>query len=139
MASVGLYTIQLAALWGFDVVTTCSPRNADLVRSCGAKHVFEYNDPSVIERIREAAPGLEHIFDTIGNANSSALASRSFGDRKGYLCTVRPGKANTEQVHPNTNVTDVLVWTAFLRDHGYGQFHWPVSRLLGRSLFRKNA
>lgn len=40
---------------------------------------------------------------------------------------MRPGKANTEQVTANTHVTDVLVWTAFLKDHRYGEFHWPVS------------
>lgn len=117
-----LYTIQLAAIYGFNVFTTCRPHNADLVRSYSAKHVFDYNDPNVIEKINEAAPGLEHVFDTIGNTTSSAIASRAFGDRQGHLCTVRPGKANTEKVTANTHVTDVLVWTAFLEDHAYGDF-----------------
>lgn len=113
------------------MITTCSPRNADLVRSCGARHVFDYNDPTVIDKISNVAPNLEHIFDTIGNATSSSVASRALGDRKGYLCTVRPGKANTEQVTPSTQVSDVLVWTAFLKDHRYAHFHWPVSWLSG--------
>lgn len=114
------------------MITTCSPRNTDLVRSCGAKHVLDYNDAKVIQKIREMAPNLEYVFDTIGNTSSSSTASRAFGDRKGHLCTVRPGKANTENVTPQTLVTDVLVWTAFLKDHRYAQFHWPVSsRLIG--------
>lgn len=58
-----------------------------------------------------------------------ARTSRSFRDLKGPPCTVRAGKANADQVDPNTNVTDVLVWTAFLKDHRYAHFHWPVSRL----------
>ncbi|CAL5866808.1 uncharacterized protein PFLUO_LOCUS1018 [Penicillium psychrofluorescens] len=127
-SSVGLYTIQLASLLGFEVVTTCSPRNADLVRSHGAKRVFDYNDADVIDRITGVAPHLQYIFDTIGSANSSTIASRALGGRVGHLCTVRPGKANTEHVAPNTHVTDVLVWTAFLKDHSYGTFHWPASK-----------
>ncbi|KAJ5407231.1 hypothetical protein N7465_008515 [Penicillium sp. CMV-2018d] len=86
------------------------------IQSYGAKHVFDYNDPKVIEKISEAVPDLQYIFDTIGNTTSSALSSRAFGDREGRLGTVRPGKANTEQVTANMHVTDVLVWTAFLKD-----------------------
>lgn len=124
---MGLYAIQLAVICGLRVITTCSPHNADLVRSFGAKYVFDYNDPKVIEKITEVAPDVQYVFDTIGSTNSSALSSRAFGDQKGYLCTVRPGKANTEHVTAKTHVTDVLVWTAFLKNHSYGTFHWPVS------------
>jgi NADPH:quinone reductase-like Zn-dependent oxidoreductase len=127
---VGLYTIQLAAIYGFNVITTCRPHNADLVQSYGANHVFDYNDPSVIEKIKDAAPSLQHIFDTIGNNTSSAISSQAFGGRQGHLCTVRPGKAHTEQVTANTHVTDVLVWTAFLKDHAYGDYRWPVNTSL---------
>ncbi|KAF4761382.1 hypothetical protein N7455_003289 [Penicillium solitum] len=129
-SSVGLYAIQLAVIYGLDVITTCSPHNTDLVRSYGAKHVFDYNDPKVIEKITQAAPDLQYIFDTIGTTTSSGLSSQAFGDREGSrrLCTVRPGKANTEHVTANTHVTDVLVWTAFLKDHSYGKFHWPASK-----------
>ncbi|CAG7933021.1 unnamed protein product [Penicillium olsonii] len=127
-SSVGLYAIQLASIFGLTVITTCSPRNAGLVRSYGAQHVFDYNDPDVVGNITNAAPNLQHVFDTIGDKTSSAISSRVFGDRQGHLCTVRPGKANTEQVTANTHVTDVLVWTAFLKDHGYGEFHWPASQ-----------
>lgn len=80
----------------------------------------------MIEKVKEVTPNLQHIFDTIGNAKSSSLSSQAFGDREGNLCTVRPGKANTEHVTANTRVTDVLVWTAFLKDHRYAHFHWPV-------------
>ncbi|CAG8240744.1 unnamed protein product [Penicillium salamii] len=127
-SSVGLYAIQLASIFGLNVITTCSPRNADLVRSYGAQHVFDYNDPDVIANITKAAPDIQHVFDSIGDKTSSGKSSQAFGDRPGNLCTVRPGKANTEYVTANTHVTDVLVWTAFLKDHGYGEFHWPASQ-----------
>lgn len=126
IASVGLYTLQLAALHSFNVITTCSPRNFDLVKASGANHVFDYSDPAVAKKIREVDSSLAYIFDTIGNADSSALASQALSEQGGGLCTVRPGKANTENVTKQTKVTDVLVWTAFLKEHQYKTFHWPV-------------
>lgn len=55
------------------------------------------------------------------------LGSLAISERGGTLCTVRPGKAHTENVTEQTKVTDVLVWTAFLKEHKYREFHWPVS------------
>ncbi|KAF4867627.1 Zinc-type alcohol dehydrogenase-like protein [Colletotrichum siamense] len=140
-SSVGLYAIQIAALHGFKVITTCSPRHFDLVKSLGAKHALDYHDDNVVESIKQAAPGLKYVFDTIGNKSSSGLASRAIDERGGGgLCTVRPGKANTENVTKQTKVTDVLVWTAFLKDHRYGSFHWPAHEAdhqLGTEFFEK--
>lgn len=44
--SVGTCAIQLAAASGYDVITTCSPKNYDYCRSLGAKHCFDYNSPT---------------------------------------------------------------------------------------------
>ncbi|MGV8872651.1 MAG: zinc-binding alcohol dehydrogenase family protein [Rhodococcus sp. (in: high G+C Gram-positive bacteria)] len=49
--SVGTNAIQLAVAAGYDVVTTCSPRNFDFVRSLGAAEVFDYNAPTVVPDI----------------------------------------------------------------------------------------
>ncbi|KAL4899409.1 hypothetical protein BDW74DRAFT_189398 [Aspergillus multicolor] len=139
-SSVGLYAIQIASFLGFEVVTTCSPQNEDLVRSFGAAHVFDYKDPNVAEKIQTAVPTLAHTFDTIGNSTSSATATQSLREGGGTLCTVRPGKAHTQNVVPGTVVTDVLVWTAFLKDHSYGEFKWPASiddHELASELFEK--
>ncbi|EON66283.1 hypothetical protein W97_05676 [Coniosporium apollinis CBS 100218] len=138
-SSVGQYAIQLAALYSFDVITTCSSKNFELVKKLGAKHVFDYKSEDVIDRIKEVAPDLTFIFDTIGSTTSSGTASKAVTGR-GRLCTVRPGKANTENLANNVKVTDVLVWTAFLKDHSYGKFHWPASmddHLLAAELYEK--
>lgn len=124
-----MYTIQLAGLHNLTVVTTCSPRNFDLVKASGADHVFDYSDANVANKIKEVAPNFKYIFDTIGNSQSSALASQAVSDAGGTLCTVRPGKADTEGVKEEVKVTDVLVWTAFLKEHRYKEFYWPVSLL----------
>ncbi|KAF2120352.1 chaperonin 10-like protein [Lophiotrema nucula] len=127
-SSVGLYTIQLANLMGLQVITTCSPRNFELVESQGAHHVFDYSDKDIVAKINEVEPNLKYVFDTIGNETSSGLASQVITKEGGHLCTVRPGKANTSECTKQTKITDVLVWTAFLKDHSYGDFHWPANK-----------
>lgn len=125
-ASVGSYAIQLARIYNFNILTTCSPKNFSMVKNLGATHVFDYNDPAVIDNIKNAASDLEYTFDTIGSKDSSAQASQAIRSEGGVLCTVRPGKANTENVAKHVKITDVLVWTAFLKDHQYKEFKWPV-------------
>ncbi|KAK7421831.1 hypothetical protein QQZ08_009776 [Neonectria magnoliae] len=126
-SAVGYYAIQLARLHGFVVATTCSPRNFEQAKQAGATHVFDYRDGDVIAKLEAAVPQLSHAFDTIGNTTSSATAARVIGTRPGALCTVRPGKANTQDVPQNINVTDVFVFTGFPTPHTYrGSAHWPV-------------
>ncbi|KAH7112024.1 hypothetical protein EDB81DRAFT_953737 [Dactylonectria macrodidyma] len=123
-SSLGLYAVQIARLHGLEVIATYSPKHHDLVKPYGAKEAFDCRDPQVVEKIREAAPGLQYVFDAIGSATSSKTASRAI-TYNGVLCTVRHGKANTEDVVKGVKVTDVLVWTAFLKEHRYGRFYWP--------------
>jgi NADPH:quinone reductase-like Zn-dependent oxidoreductase len=49
--SVGTNAIQLAVAAGYDVITTCSPRNFELVKKLGAKEVFDYNSKTVVNDI----------------------------------------------------------------------------------------
>jgi NADPH:quinone reductase-like Zn-dependent oxidoreductase len=98
-----------------------------LVKALGAKYAFDYRADDVVESITSVATDLAYVFDTIGAGQSSAIASQAVRERGGVLCTVRPGKGNTDKVTSRTRVTDVLVWTAFLKDHRYGDFFWPVS------------
>ncbi|KAF5026077.1 hypothetical protein F66182_1869 [Fusarium sp. NRRL 66182] len=114
-SSVGQYAIQIAALYGFEVVTICSPRNFHLVKALGATHAFDYNDLDVVRSIKSATPELRYVFDTIGDKKSSVLASQAIHEDSGTLCTVRPDKRFTENVTRQTKVTPVLVWTIFNR------------------------
>ncbi|KAM0227289.1 hypothetical protein ACHAPO_011644 [Fusarium lateritium] len=124
--TVGYYAIQLAKLYNIEVATTCSPRNFDKARRAGATHVFDYNDNEAIAKIKAALPDLRHVFDTVGNETSSATAAKAIGHPEGVLCTVRPGKANTQDVPSHIKVTDVFVFTAFPTEHNYrGKAHWP--------------
>lgn len=127
-ASVGLYAVQIASLFGFKVATVCSPRHFPLLHSLGAKHVFDYKDPEVVKKIQIALPNLKYIFDTIGNETSSATASTAMREAGGILCTVRPSKEFTEHVSSRTKVTSILVFTSFLKEHQMGSRILPVSR-----------
>ena len=50
-SAVDSNAIQLAKAAGFQVVTTCSPRNFDYVKSLGASQIFDYNSPSVADDV----------------------------------------------------------------------------------------
>jgi NADPH:quinone reductase-like Zn-dependent oxidoreductase len=63
--SVGLYAIQLAKLSGLHVITCCSPRNHDLVKSLGADEVVDYNDASAPAKLKAKHPTLALGFDCI--------------------------------------------------------------------------
>jgi hypothetical protein len=69
------------------------------------------------------------------------LHPRPLGEAEGTLCTLRPGRANTEGVSSRAKVTDVLVWTVFLKDHHqYKEFNWPAHKedhTLAFELFHK--
>lgn len=127
-ATVGFFAIQLAKLYGIEVATTCSPRNFNKIRDAGATYVYDYNDKDVISKLASALPNVQHAFDTIGNETSSANVAKAMASTGGTLCTVRPGKANTQDVPSHIKVTDVFVFTAFPTEHSYrGKAYWPVS------------
>ena len=46
--SVGCNAIQLAVAAGYDVITTCSPKNFALCKRLGASQCFDYNSKTVI-------------------------------------------------------------------------------------------
>jgi NADPH:quinone reductase-like Zn-dependent oxidoreductase len=56
-SSVGCNAIQLAVAAGYEVITTSSPKNFDLVKSLGASQAFDYNDPKHTSQIIEALKG----------------------------------------------------------------------------------
>lgn len=129
-SSVGQYAVQIAEHFKFRYTTTCT--NADLVRSLGATSIFNYRSPTVVEDIKKKLPGITYILDCIGTEASSVQASKTVCDAGGVLCTVRPGKAFTENIEPRVRATDVLVYTAFYKEINYRGLHYPVRLLAMR-------
>ncbi|KAI1376085.1 putative zinc-binding dehydrogenase family oxidoreductase [Hypoxylon crocopeplum] len=78
--SNGTVAIQLLKLSGFRVVTTCSPRNFDLVESYGAEKAFDYNSATCVEDIRAYTGGnLKYAMDIIAEAKSLKLCYAALG------------------------------------------------------------
>ena len=55
--SVGSNAVQLAVAAGYDVVTTASPRNFELMKRLGATAVFDYRSPTVVADLIAALRG----------------------------------------------------------------------------------
>ena len=56
---------------GLTVITTCSPRNNDLVKHLGADAVFDYKDEDCWQKIRDYTSNtLMHAFDCISEGSS---------------------------------------------------------------------
>lgn len=55
--SVGCNAIQLAVAAGYEVITTCSPKNFDFVKKLGASEAFDYNSKTVVNDLIRAFKG----------------------------------------------------------------------------------
>ncbi len=71
--SVGSNAIQLAVAAGYEVITTCSPRNFEYVKKLGASQVFDYHSKTVVKDIIGAYKG-----KTIAGALAIGAGSAAF-------------------------------------------------------------
>jgi NADPH:quinone reductase-like Zn-dependent oxidoreductase len=75
-SSVGSNAIQLAVAAGYEVFTTCSPRNFDYCKSLGAAQCFDYSSPTVNGDIIKAFSGKTTAGAlTIGKGSAEAALS----------------------------------------------------------------
>jgi NADPH:quinone reductase-like Zn-dependent oxidoreductase len=90
-SATGSLGIQFAKLAGYRVITTCSPRNFNLVKSLGAEAAFDYNDPEVTAKINDYTKGnLNYVWDTIALPDTAKICSEviSPGGRYGSILRV---------------------------------------------------
>ncbi|KAL5592453.1 hypothetical protein FOBRF1_013479 [Fusarium oxysporum] len=88
--SVGLFTIQIAKLAGYTVVTTASPRSTDLVKSYGADAVFNYQDPEVADAIIKQYPDVSLAVDCFSEGKSFAVCDAVLKNKAGKLIALLP-------------------------------------------------
>ncbi|KZT42517.1 GroES-like protein [Sistotremastrum suecicum HHB10207 ss-3] len=105
-SSLGMYTIQLAKLAGYNVIATASPKNFDLVKAYGASSVFDYRDQDVAPKIREHTnDGLVFAIDTISEAYTLPLVVQSIGSQGGFVSTVsKAAEANREALRQDVAI-----------------------------------
>lgn len=83
-SAVGMFVLQLASKRGWEVLTTCSSRNTDFVKSMGATSVVDYNTEDVAQAVRQFNPAA--IIDCVGGKSCIGLAKRYVtivGDKTG--------------------------------------------------------
>lgn len=91
---VGSHAIQLAKIAGYEVATTCSPRNADYCRSLGADQTFDYKDANVVDHITNANEGKQSAgafnayYNDEATITCSKIVSQLGGNKK--VATVVP-------------------------------------------------
>ncbi|RYP59271.1 hypothetical protein DL770_010242 [Monosporascus sp. CRB-9-2] len=92
-SSVGTSTIQLAVAAGYDVITTASKKNFDLVKNLGATAVFDYSSPGVVaELVAELKKGaFAGAYDAIGLRESQHIIAQVVTELGGgHIATVLP-------------------------------------------------
>lgn len=71
---------------GLTVLTTCSPRSSDLVRSRGADHIFDYSDRDSVSKIKQLTNNdLAYIFDCVGQGSAPNFCYEAMGRKGGNM------------------------------------------------------
>jgi reticulon-4-interacting protein 1, mitochondrial len=79
-----MYTILLAQKRGWKVLSTCSGRNVDFVKSMGAEDVVDFTQQNVREHVKAFKP--DAIIDYVGGTECLGIANRYVtivGDKAG--------------------------------------------------------
>jgi NADPH:quinone reductase-like Zn-dependent oxidoreductase len=89
----GQYSIQLLKLAGYTrVITTASPKHHASLKSFGATHVFDYNSPTLIDEIQNAAGGkVQLALDCVSAEDTLSIVSKVISPQ-GTLALLLPIK-----------------------------------------------
>ncbi|KAJ3180672.1 hypothetical protein HDU87_001785 [Geranomyces variabilis] len=108
--ATGTLAIQFAKLAGWTVITTCSRKNFDLVRSRGADAVFDYKDADVGAQIRKHTNDkLAYVFDCISLESSAKVCAEAIGSAGGHYSAL----LGVEVDRPDVESRFTMAYTAF--------------------------
>ena len=95
-SAMGLFGIQFAKASGFRVITTCSPKNFDLVKSYGADEAYDYHDiEKCTEEIQKSVgDDLYYAYICAMDANSPKLCAEIFSSKGGMYVYHLAGEAS---------------------------------------------
>ncbi|BCS02740.1 zinc-binding alcohol dehydrogenase family protein [Aspergillus luchuensis] len=121
--ATGTLAIQFAKLSGYKVLTTCSPRNFDLVKGLGADEVFDYNAPNAAAEIRKATDNkLKLVLDTISLEASAKFCDEAISTEGGeYSALLAVGIERK-----NVNDRWTLAYTAVGEEFMFGETPFPA-------------
>ncbi|PYI14031.1 zinc-binding oxidoreductase [Aspergillus violaceofuscus CBS 115571] len=108
--ATGTLAIQLAKPSGYTVLTTCSPRHADRVKSLGSDAVFDYNDPNAANAVRKHTnDSLTLAFDTVSVESSARFCDLALSSQGGDYSSLLPIAIERENVRDRAT----MAYTAF--------------------------
>lgn len=120
-SATGTAAIQLLKLAGFDIVTTCSPHNFDLVRGYGAGTVFDYKAPDCASEIRKhTRNGLKYALDCISTMSSMQFCYQALGRSGGRYTALEPYPESISQTRKIVKAN----WILALQILGH-KIAWP--------------
>jgi NADPH:quinone reductase-like Zn-dependent oxidoreductase len=139
--ATGVLAIQFAKLSGYNVITTCSPRNFDLVKSLGANAVFDYSDPNAAAEIRKYTNNnLKLVLDTISLESSAAFCDQAISTEGGDYSTLLPVRIERANVNDRLTIAYTAVGEAFTfgelavgakpEDKEFAEMFWGLSEKL---------
>ncbi|KAK7538814.1 chaperonin 10-like protein [Phyllosticta citribraziliensis] len=150
--ATGALAIQFAKLSGLDVITTCSPRNFDLVHSLGASAAFDYNSPTCGADIRaHTQNSLYHAFDCVSEHSSPTICAEALSTETSSKKPAYSALLNVEFPRQDVDARQTLGYTvvgeeffkfganfpAKKEDFEFGKMFWALSqRLLEEKKFR---
>jgi len=101
-ASASFYAIQLAKYAGLKVYTTASSHHHETLKALGVEAVFDYKDPEVSKKIKDASNGsIKICVDGISEYGSTKLAAAAMSDQGGTIITLLPVK---DEIRSNIKV-----------------------------------
>ncbi|KAF4454155.1 hypothetical protein F53441_3290 [Fusarium austroafricanum] len=90
-SATGTAAVQLVKLAGFEVITTSSPRNFEMVKSYGASAVFDYNDPNCTADIKKHSKNnIRYALDCISTTASMQFCYQAIGRAGGKYTALEP-------------------------------------------------
>ncbi|VDC06801.1 unnamed protein product [Peniophora sp. CBMAI 1063] len=112
--AVGHHAVQLAALSGLKVFATASPSAHEEVKALGASRVFDYKDPDVASKIREAAgeKGIIYALDAVSEKGTTDMVIDSISPtRGGKVMIVLPVSETTQKRREDVQVELIIMGT----------------------------
>ncbi|KAI1344559.1 putative alcohol dehydrogenase [Xylariaceae sp. FL0016] len=139
--STGTLAIQLLKRCGARVITTCSPRNFDLVKSYGADVCFDYNSPKCGADIRAfTGNALDYALDCITEESTMQICYQALGRCGGKYVGLEPypeRTANRKAVRPDWILSSWMRGLPCSWPEPFGTKGMPDARDFAHSFFPK--
>ncbi|KAI9699172.1 MAG: putative secondary metabolism biosynthetic enzyme [Bogoriella megaspora] len=112
--STGAMAIQMIKSAGLTPIATCSPANADLVKSLGAEQVFDYRSPSCGADIRSyTSNSLAHVLDCVTDAETMKMCYEAIGAPGGMYVAIDPFATRIQYSRRDVRADWLMIYSLF--------------------------